>query len=162
MLAAVAWRRHARVLGFVALAILLLGTLGAQFAVMSGEAAVDFVTIPDAAAAVMHDHEELAELARTIFALLTAAWAAGLLLPILAKKAWAPKAGLALQILALLAAVVGGVMLANVGHLGARLVHEFGVTAGLGGKSPSDSATPPSPSAPAAPAPRDSESDDHR
>ena len=116
-----------------ALVLLALGTLGAFVAVASGEAAAELVTRSDVVAGVLERHSELAETARTIFTVLTLAYAAIVMLPLvwraLARPAYAVTANAAFLILLL----GGNLLIANVAHQGGMLVHRLGVQAVVAG-----------------------------
>ncbi len=122
-----------------ALALLILGTTAAYVAAEAGEAAAALVTQTAAIAPVLHEHAELAERVELLFTLVTAAYAAVLLVPPLLRKLGVIRrelphpAPLVAQIVVLLGALASGLVLANTGHLGGRLVHELGVQAFFGG-----------------------------
>ena len=143
LLAAIAKGTWSRAFAVSALLLLLVGAGGAMLAVMSGEAASELVegTVP-AAEGVLEQHEELAELARTVFAGLAVVYvgvsfAASMMLK---KEKRAMAAGSHLVFLALLLPSL--VLLANAAHQGGRLVHEFGIHAPIAQYSGNDS--PPS------------------
>lgn len=128
--AAIAKGSWSRAFAVSALVLLLIGAGGAMLAVLSGEAAAELVegTVPQAEA-VLERHEELAELARTVFAGLAVvyvgvAFAASVMLK---KGKRAIAAGLHLAFLVVLAP--GLLLLMNAAHQGGRLVHEFGIHA---------------------------------
>lgn len=125
-----------------ALVLLLLGTLGAVVAVMSGEAAHEGGTLPAAAESVMERHEELAELARTVFIALTAGYAGILILPRAFPEPRRAAVRSVAGVLYLLVYIGGAVLLANAAHEGGRLVHEFGVRAAGPSGSPLPAAAP--------------------
>jgi|SRR3974390_556004 len=122
---------HGRTLLYIALAVMLAGTVGAYFAVASGEAAAQLAERTPQVDAVLERHEQLAEATRIAFSVLTVIFAAILLIPTILKKTENRISSTALP-LAFLVLYVGGVLLiTNTAHHGARLVHEFGVTAPL-------------------------------
>lgn len=130
LLAAITKSQWSRAFSCSALLLLLIGAGGAMLAVLSGEAASELVegTIPQAEA-VLERHEELAELARTVFAGLAVVYvAAAFVASLLQKKGKrAAAAGVQVGFLVLLAPAL--VLLANAAHQGGRLVHEFGIHA---------------------------------
>ncbi|MBX3322993.1 MAG: hypothetical protein KF757_08385 [Phycisphaeraceae bacterium] len=130
---ALAGERWRRGLAAATMTVIAVGTLGLVLAVMSGEAAAKLVDgiLSPAATTVLEQHEEGGEMARWIFLGLTAGYVAvlGLTAVLLRKKKKAMMLGL--HTVYLLAFMGGVVALANVGHLGGRLVHEFGVHAPL-------------------------------
>lgn len=112
-----------------ALVAMLFGTLFAFLAVMSGEEAGEHVALSAQAEAVLEHHEELGETVRTGFAVLTGLFAAILLVGVYVKKKWARPAVAVASALFGLAYLYALTLLANTGHEGGRLVHEFGVHA---------------------------------
>lgn len=131
-------RKHRVPLAFAALLILLLGAGMAQMALMTGEAADEAAEragmLTKAAEAVLEDHEELAEKTRTVFALITLGF--GVLLAVTAVRGerFSHRAYVIGGAVVLVALAAGSIMLANTGHLGGRLVHEFGVRAPIAGQ----------------------------
>lgn len=120
-------------LSIAALLILVLGTAGAFAATFSGENAQHAAFIPPQAKAVMENHEELGELARNLFATLTALYAAVFLIAVVRGEKFGRTPWIIAHAVCLAFYVVCFVQLANAGHLGGRLVHEFGVRAPLVG-----------------------------
>lgn len=128
--------------------VIAIGTLGTVLAVATGEASSDApaFAIPQAAEAVLENHEEMGEATRTIFLVLAATLLVGLgLWTALGKrvKRWMFCAGMGAYLLAYSA---GMLALANTGHEGGRLVHEFGVRANIdagSGPARSDGAIAP-------------------
>ena len=145
VLAGLALPAHRRGLGLAALLVMVVGTAGAFLAVATGEAAEWRADLVPGAGAVLEEHEEHGEQARTVFTVLTLAWAGLLFLPALLRRragGGGPPAALhPVWTLAWLAAwILGLVLLVETAALGGRLVHELGVR-GAG----------PAPAAPAAP-----------
>ncbi|KAA0216493.1 MAG: hypothetical protein DYG94_04915 [Leptolyngbya sp. PLA3] len=143
LLAALTNAQWSRAFAVWALVLLLVGAVGAVLAVMSGEAAGELVegAVPQAEAA-FERHEELAELARTVFAGLAVVYVgvslAGSLL--LKRGRRAAASGAHLAFLVLLAPAL--VLLANAAHEGGRLVHEFGIRAPIAQYSGVEDALP--------------------
>lgn len=116
---------------FVALAVMIAGTVGTYLAVASGEAAAQLAERNPQVNAVLEHHEELAEATRIGFSVLTVVFAAVLLIPVILKKATTRFVSTILP-LAFLVLYGGGILLlTNTAHNGARLVHEFGVRAAV-------------------------------
>ncbi len=121
-----------------ALLMLLAGTGAAFVAVMSGEATEDKAVITsELIERVVHDHEEMGEFARTMFVAATALFVVVFGLGVGLKKGKGRKITL----------IVGGVIflgvygfastrLAWAGHMGAELVHAYGVRAPMAPASP--------------------------
>lgn len=130
LLAAVARGSWSRAFAVSALTLLLIGAAGAMLAVMSGEAAGELVegTMPQAEA-VLEQHEELAELARTVFAGLTAVYVGAAFGSSLLLKKGKRGAAAAVHVGFLILLAPALLLLLNAAHQGGRLVHEFGIHA---------------------------------
>lgn len=131
------WRKSRAPLAVAALLMLIAGCGAAQLAVMTGEAADEAAEsaslVTAAADVVLEQHEELAEQTRTVFAVVTLVFA-GLLGVMAVKREHASHRLYVIGCLIVLAGLAAGsMMLANTGHLGGRLVHEFGVRAPITG-----------------------------
>jgi len=122
--------------------LLVLGTIGAFAAVLTGEAADGIVGETSVAVGdAIHEHEETAELARTLFVgvtvLFLAAWGvASKIKP--KRRAMAAWIGGALVAIAYAGA---SLTLMNAGHQGGVLVHTHGIHAPLGSPDPGASPT---------------------
>jgi len=122
-----------------ALVLLVLGTTAAYVAAEAGEAAMGLVMQTDEVKPVLHEHAEMAEKGETLFTIVTAVYAAVLLVPPLLKKLGVlrkelPRAvPVVAQLIVLIGALLSGIVLANTGHLGGHLVHDLGVQAFFGG-----------------------------
>ena len=116
---------------YVALAVMIAGTLGTYIAVASGEAAAQLAERNPEVNAVLEHHEELAEATRIGFSVLTVVFATVLLIPTILKRTASRFVSTVLP-LAFLVLYGGGVLLlTNTAHNGGRLVHEFGVRAAV-------------------------------
>lgn len=113
--------------------VLVLGTIGAVLAVSTGEAAERSTVIPQVAKAVLHEHEELAERTRNIFIALSTVSTFVLLLALIWRERVWGLVWWGAHVLLLAGVGFGLIQLANTGHLGGRLVHEFGVRAPISG-----------------------------
>lgn len=109
--------------------LMLLGTLSTFAAVETGEAAGKLVERTPAISAVLEHHEELAEQTRVIFSGLTLAFGAVIVAPRVLHKQWGRIYSTVLPLILLVGYAIGMASLANTGHNGGRLVHEFGVHA---------------------------------
>lgn len=114
-----------------ALVLMTLGVVAAFVAVSTGEAAGALV---DRSARDLNEaverHEELAEIARTVFAVLAGIFALVVIVPmVLGKKAPKPRHVRIAYAAFLLAYAPATLVLANAAHRGGLLVHEFGVHA---------------------------------
>jgi len=109
--------------------LMLLGTVSTFVAIETGEAAARLADRTPAINAVLEHHEELAEQTRLIFSILTVALGIVLVAPRLLRKQWNRTYSTILPLIVLGAYAAGMAVLANTGHNGARLVHEFGVHA---------------------------------
>lgn len=114
-----------------ALVLMLLGTAGAFFAIATGEAAGEIAERTPAVSAVLERHEDLAEMTRIVFSVLTLLFAAILLLPRLLKREPSVATARILPLAFLLFYSAGAVILVNTAHNGGRLVHELGVHGGI-------------------------------
>jgi len=110
-----------------ALALMILGTVGTVVAVLTGEAAAEVTHRSAGVSAVLERHQELAEITRDIFGLLSVIFAAILFVPRLLKRETTTAAARILPLAFLLFYGAGTVVLVNTAHNGGRLVHEFGV-----------------------------------
>jgi hypothetical protein len=137
--------KHSKGFAWSGMIVVAIGTIGAVLAVSTGDAASDApaFAISQAAEAVLENHEEMGEAIRTIFLVLAGVLLVGLIAwTALGKrvKRWMFCAGMGAY---LLAYSVGMLALANTGHEGGRLVHEFGVRAQIGAPSTPGAASPP-------------------
>ncbi len=120
-----------RTILYVALALMIAGTLGTFLAVATGEAAGRIAERTPQIDAVLEHHEQLAEATRIAFSVLTIVFAAILVIPVILKKTPNRLVSTALP-LAFLVLYGGGILLlTNTAHNGGRLVHEFGVRAAV-------------------------------
>jgi uncharacterized membrane protein len=135
VLLALLWKKHRVGLSIAAFVVLALGTLGAFAATYTGELAEHQAEAVPGGEALLHEHEEQAELARNLFAGLTALGGVCLLtLLVFGEKL--PRKLVTISMLLLVLLNIGAmVVLAGAAHLGARLVHELGVHAPLGGSA---------------------------
>jgi uncharacterized membrane protein len=117
---------------FAAIGLLILGTAGIFAAVETGEAARDVVEEgSDEMFAVLHQHEEIAELVRIVFVIVTVLYALFVLVPSVIRKWITPSYLAPVQFVFLLVLLASDVLIANTAHLGGRLVHQYGVHAAL-------------------------------
>lgn len=114
-----------------ALALMVMGTLGAFVAVSTGEAAAELALRTPAVEAALEHHEEMAETTQVVFAILTSIYALLVIVP------WAMRKPLPARVLipahGAFVLLFGGslVLLVNTAHQGGLLVHEYGVHAML-------------------------------
>lgn len=113
--------------------LLVVGTLAAFGAVLTGEATEEIVVATsDSMKHAIHEHEDAAELARNLFIGVTVLF---LVVWVAASRIAEKKRAMVGMIGGALVAVVyglGALALANTGHLGGVLVHEYGIHAPLG------------------------------
>lgn len=114
---------------YVALALMLLGTIGTFLAAATGEAAGKLAERTPQVDAVLEKHEELADATRAVFSGLTIIFAAIVLTPKIFKKLSVRLVTTVLPLVFLLFYGAGVLLLINTAHNGGRLVHEFGVRA---------------------------------
>jgi uncharacterized membrane protein len=136
------WPRR-RTWAIAALVLMLLGTAGAFLATSTGEASAEAVELAGRAGAVLERHEDLAELARNLFAGLAGVFIAIVGAPHLLARRWRPIFSTVLEG-GFLAAYLGAcIVLANAAHEGGRLVHEFGIHASLAASAGASVGEPP-------------------
>lgn len=123
-------RNKARGALLASFVIILLGTGSLIFAAETGEASSEHVIKTPQIQAILHDHEELAETAETIFGVITVLFAAVLFGPRLLRKEMSIRTFRMVLSVLLVVYAAGVLSLVNTAHAGGRLVHEFGVTSG--------------------------------
>jgi uncharacterized membrane protein len=138
-------KTHRTGLQVAALLLFLIGTAGAYMAVASGEAAAQLAERTEETQPVITGHMELGHDTRLVFTLLTVAYAALAFGPKLLEKQPGPYVELALHGVFLALCLPAMLLLVNTGHLGGRLVHEFGVTAMYSEGSARGDPAPPAP-----------------
>ena len=114
---------------YVALALMVAGTLSIFLAAATGEAAGKLAERTPQIDAVLERHEELADATRAVFSGLTVIFAAIMFAPMAFQKLSGRLISTALPLVFLLFYGVGVLLLTNTAHNGGRLVHEFGVRA---------------------------------
>lgn len=114
---------------YVALALMIAGTLSIFLAAATGEAAGKLAERTPQIDAVLERHEELADATRAVFSGLTAIFAAIIFGPMALQKLSGRLVSTVLPLVFLLFYGVGVLLLTNTAHNGGRLVHEFGVRA---------------------------------
>jgi len=119
-----------------ALLLMALGTVSIFVAVESGAAAREVVKSTSAVRAVLQQHQDLAEATEVLFTLLTVVFAVLLYAPKLLRRELALRITVALLAVFLLFYITGALFLVKTAHQGARLVHEFGVTAPVASSVP--------------------------
>lgn len=139
-------RRQRVGLGAAALVLMLVGTLAAFVAVSTGNAAGELAERTPGVAATLERHEELAETARTTFALLTGMFIVVYAAPLVRRREWPNGLYVALSLVFLIFYAGGAMVLVNTAHLGGQLVHQYGVRAMLGPDTLTSDATPGAPS----------------
>jgi uncharacterized membrane protein len=124
--------KQGRGLLIAAFVVMALGTIATYFAVATGEAAAELAERTPGVAAVLERHEEMAETTRAVFTALTLVFAGILFVPSLFKRNLGRKSAAVVNLVFLVFYAAGAIVLANVGHEGGRLVHEYGVHAMTG------------------------------
>lgn len=132
VLFALAWKKQRVGLLVVGAVLMAVAAGGAVLATETGEAAEKFAKGIDGAASVLDEHEELGEKSRNILIGLAAAMAVGSVVVWKAGDKAKNGAVLAGGLVYLVAHGAGALVVANTGHQGGRLVHEFGVRAWAG------------------------------
>lgn len=111
------------------LLVLVVGAAGAVLATVTGDAAEHAAKIPPSAGKVFHEHEEMGELTRNIAIGVAIGYAVVAGLGAGLKDRFKRPLWIGAHVLVLLSCGALAVALMNTGHLGGRLVHEFGVLA---------------------------------
>ncbi len=119
-------RRVFSISGFVTM---LMGTVAAYVAVESGEAAAELVTRTPQISAVLERHIKMAETTRDIFTVLTLVFAAILFVPTILRKPMKRGVFVVTNVVFLVLYSAAALYVADTGHYGGKLVHEFGVRA---------------------------------
>lgn len=122
------------------LILLLIGAAGCVLATATGEAAADVIAPTGDAAIVLEEHEELAEMARNMFLGLAGLYLLILLITAALKDRLKPAGWVAAHVVALVACALSLLVLANAGHLGGRLVHQYKIRAAIAGPPPAQPA----------------------
>jgi len=133
------FQKHARGFFYSALVVMLLGTLGAYVAVASGKATAQVAERPaelmqdmaqlNAMNAVLEEHEEKGETVMVVFTIFTLLYAGILFWPGILKKSISNRLLLIIQIIFLILYSGGALLVSQTGHLGGRLVHQYGLRA---------------------------------
>ena len=124
---AILFRNEHRSCAVAALTIMILGCVSAFVAAASGEAAGQVADRSEDINRVMAEHEKLAETVCVVFSILTVTFAGLTFLPVLLKKELSSRLRTIATSMFLAVYFAAGLLVVNTGHLGGRLVHEFGV-----------------------------------
>lgn len=122
------------------LILLIIGAAGCVLATSTGEAAADAAIVRAEADPILEQHEELAEVARNIFLALAGVYLIILLTAAALKDRLKPAGWIVAHVIYLVLYAAGLLVLINAGHLGGRLVHQYGVRAEITGPAPDDAA----------------------
>jgi uncharacterized membrane protein len=112
-----------------AFVLMLLGTAGAWVSAASGAAAMELAITDSTSQKVLERHQDLAHDVRAAFTVLLGVYALILMVPKIRRKELGPKATAVIHLAYLIPYAIGLLLLANVGDLGGRLVHEYGIHA---------------------------------
>jgi len=132
--------RHYLWFAISALVLMILGTAAAFVAVSTGEAAGELALRTPEINAALERHEALAETTQWVFLGLTILFALLVFVPQIVKRPLKRLPGSIVAVVFLLIYSGGMLLVANTGHAGGRLVHEFGVQA-LVAETPADAAS---------------------
>lgn len=112
------------------LVVLILGSIGAIVSVSTGEAAAQVADRTKQVTKLITEHGHMADLTRNLYLGLTLVWGGLLLASRLGGSSWfKPKVQFVAVALFLLVNIPGSLLIANMAHVGGRLVHEEGVHA---------------------------------
>jgi uncharacterized membrane protein len=146
---ALLWKKYTRGLLVAATLLVVLGAAGAVLAVETGEAGEEIAERTAYAARLLHEHEELAETARTFAIILASVLSSGTIAYLFATRKPETRVSrpllLVLGIAYLLLHSAGCLVLANTAHAGGKLVREGGLYPGsaAGSKHPAALQFPP-------------------
>ncbi len=118
-----------RTVGWAVMLLLLMGTSGAVLAAMTGARATEVVGAPGGAGQLLDTHADMGELARNWFLGVSGAYAVITILSTILKDRLKRPVWFLAHAAWLAGFFAAFLILANAGHMGARLVHEFGVHA---------------------------------
>ncbi len=130
--------RRANTFSWSALVLLALGTTAVYVAISTGEAAGELADRTDRITAAIGRHEALAEWTKTVFTVLTLAYAALLLLPLRIRRLARPAVARVGNGAALVLLLGASLLLVNTAHQGGLLVHQLGVHAIVPGAPAAD------------------------
>lgn len=122
---AILFKQNAKWFSLTTTIITWIGTIGAIVAVITGHAAYDVAPRSADINNLLINHMQLAELTRNLFVIFSVLYTVFTYL--LFKDKVKPSLGLILQIVFLVFVGICILALINAGHMGARLVHEFGL-----------------------------------
>ncbi|HJW71319.1 MAG TPA: DUF2231 domain-containing protein [Geothrix sp.] len=120
------WPSQRSGIHFAALVLLVLGTLGALLAWASGEAAAQWAQRTPELRAVLPRHEQSGQITVLLFGGLTLLFALLWLWPLVRKRTVCDGRMLLLNLLWLLASLLGVASLVRTGQLGGHMVHDLG------------------------------------
>jgi uncharacterized membrane protein len=120
---------HRRGVMLATAVVLMVGTIGSFVAVASGEMTMQVASFPPThdLAKPIHEHEEAAENARTLFLVMTVIYGLLVFSPPQLKWLSTPRGMVTTQIIFLLLYSAPLYLLLRAAHLGGRLVHFWGV-----------------------------------
>lgn len=121
--------RDRRPFAIVTLAILLMGTAGAWVASYSGEAAEEAVEDLSPAEDVIGPHEDYGRFARNAFTVISVLYTGFTVLLIKRGEKLGSGAFAGTQLGFIVLCAAGSLVVANAGHLGGRIVHQYGIRA---------------------------------
>lgn len=125
ILLAIIFKEQQKSFTISALILMLLGTLGAIVAVMTGEAAMTLAKRSPEINIVMSNHQEMMETVRNLAVLLLIFY--GVFAFFFFKGKFKPSLVFILQIIFLIFSGINLLLMTIGAHQGARLVHEFGI-----------------------------------
>ncbi len=123
------WKKYRECFFISSLILMILGTAAVFVAISTGTAAGELAERSAEMAPVLKRHSELAHTTRTVFSILTIAYAGILFLPSFLKREIKPLLKSVMITVFLLIYLVCTLILANTAAYGGRLVHQFGIHA---------------------------------
>jgi len=131
-----------RTVACAVLIVLIAGAAGAALAAASGKAAMEVADVPGGAGKILDRHEDLGILARNSVLALTLAYAILTITALILRDRLKRILWIIAHLVWLTGFAAALLVLVNAGHLGGRLVHEYGVHAPM-----HEGGTPPPPPA---------------
>ncbi len=113
---------------YSASALMIIGLLSIILAIASGEASADLTIIPKAASDIVEKHKTTSVTVRNVFAGLTLLYVLIQMVPVLVKKTLSVQLNRIVNLCFLVLYLICCIGLFNVASMGARLVHEYGIS----------------------------------
>lgn len=123
--------KSGKIFSFSALIIMALGTTSVYLSISTGLAAMDLIDLTDEISAMLEKHQDMAELTRNLFSILTMIYSGIVFLPFIFKKLSDRRITILLNVVYLLLYITASLALIWTGFYGGELVHKLGIKAML-------------------------------